>query len=110
MEVIAVQIPASLYAALFQRYGDATSSMIATHLVDLLEGEALDKPRSHEIPSGYPRPRAGTITGRVWQIADEIQEKYGRVDRETVIKACIKAGINVNTASTQFSYWRKANP
>ena len=110
MEAISIQIPAALYASLFQRFGESTTTTIAAHLAELLDREITTEPRVAEVITAYSRPRVGTITGRVWDIADEIQKKSGRADREAVIKACMAQGININTASTQFSYWRKANP
>jgi hypothetical protein len=72
--------------------------------------EVIAKPRIEGAATQYPRPRIGTITGRVWEIADQIQKQSGKTEREAVIKACMGEGININTASTQFSYWKKANP
>jgi hypothetical protein len=46
----------------------------------------------------------------VWEIADRILKETGTANREAVTKACMQEGININTASTQYSYWRKANP
>ncbi len=110
MEAISVKIPAALYASLFQRFGESTTTTIAAHLAGLLDAEVTTEPRVAEVTTAYSRPGAGTITGRVWAIADEIQKKSGQADREAVIKACMAEGLNINTASTQFSYWRKANP
>ena len=110
METISIQIPAALYTALFQRYGDQTTSTIIRRLSGLPNDQPPVTSRPQELPTAYPRPRAGTITGRVWEIADELRKQSGKVNREAVIKACMAEGINVNTASTQFSYWRKANP
>lgn len=55
----------------------------------------------------YPRPRAGTRTGRVWEIADERTREIGyRAKRADVIQCCVAEGINRNTASTQYQHWR----
>ncbi len=40
----------------------------------------------------------------VWRIADEMKGQ----DRKAVIAACIEAGVNKATASTQFYKWQKA--
>ena len=57
----------------------------------------------NKAPQGVPsRPSAGTTTGRVWEIADELQ------DRAAVIKACTDEGINKSTATTQYGKWKKA--
>ncbi len=48
-------------------------------------------------------------TGRVWQIADEISREKGRgAKRGEVIDAYVAQGGNANTASTQYSHWKKA--
>ena len=49
------------------------------------------------------RPAKGTQTGKVWTIAD----KNFRKDRKAIIAACVAAGINPATASTQYGYWRR---
>ena len=111
MESISIQIPASLYTSIFERYGEESTSTITALLAQLV-GEEVIKPEPRISPdkTPYPRPGEGTITGKVWEIADKIQEQTGRAEREDVIKACMEEGININTASTQYSYWRKANP
>jgi bifunctional DNA-binding transcriptional regulator/antitoxin component of YhaV-PrlF toxin-antitoxin module len=55
------------------------------------------------------RPSSGTLTGSVWEIADRISQETGRrAARNEVIDAVVRAGGNVNTASTQYSVWRKS--
>jgi len=110
MEAVSIQIPASLYASIYKRYGDETTSTITACLSQLIINEGVIAERRIEAPAlQYPRPSTGKITGRVWEIADQLQKESGKAKREAVIKACMSEGININTASTQFSYWRKAN-
>lgn len=56
------------------------------------------------------RPKAGTATGRVWDIADKVYEQYPDVPvkelRQRIIAACVDKGINASTAQTQYSRWR----
>lgn len=55
----------------------------------------------------YQRPRPGTKTGRVWDIADEItREKDRPAKRREVIERFTAENGNVNTANTQYQYWR----
>ena len=110
METISIQIPGELYASLFNRFGGSTTATIAAHLAQLADWKMTPEPQVEEVTTAYRRPGVETITGRVWEIADQIQKQSGQADRETVIKGCMAEGININTASTQFSYWRKANP
>ena len=54
------------------------------------------------------RRSSETKTGRVWVIADQITRKQGRIARRPeVMKAYAAEGGNPNTASTQYSNWRK---
>lgn len=52
------------------------------------------------------RPARGTLTRRVWDIADE-KARSGRVKRADVVDAFVAEGGNRNTASTQFHYWKR---
>lgn len=49
------------------------------------------------------RPKEGTTTGRVWEIADNMPN----ASRSDIIEACINEGINKATASTQYGKWKK---
>lgn len=109
METVAIQIPASLYAALYARYGDETTMTAAAHLAELAGHKGVASVQTDDPNTQYPRPGPGTKTRRVWEIADEIKKKFGKADREAVIKACMSEGLNINTASTQFSYWLKVH-
>lgn len=56
------------------------------------------------------RPKAGTSTGQVWDIADEVSatftnDKTGKAVRKEVIERCEAAGINKSTAGVQFGKW-----
>ena len=110
MELISIQLPAALYTSIYKRYREDTSTAIAACLSQLLDAEASEETRIERGVFQYPRPRAGTKTGRVWEVADRILKETGTANREAVTKACMQEGININTASTQYSYWRKANP
>lgn len=109
MEHVLIQIPGSIYAEIFQRHGDQTSQVIASWLTERLREENTSSTLGQS--SGnlrYPRPTKGTKTGRVWEIADELLAKDGQASRESVIRACMDEGLNVNTASTQYSYWKSS--
>ena len=59
-------------------------------------------------PDVQGRPHPGTLTGRVWEIADEItREKGRRAERREVIERCVAENGNRNTAGTQYQYWKK---
>ena len=111
MESVSIQIPGSLYARFHRQFGEESTSTIVHFLSQLVEPDARALPPQSEPPiqALYPRPKGGTITGRVWEIADEVLKLTGRAEREEVVRACIAEGINLNTASTQYSYWRRAN-
>ena len=110
MESISIQLPAALYTSIYERYREETSTAITGCLSQLLDAEAFEETRIERGTLQYPRPGAGTKTGRVWEVADRILKETGTANREAVTKACMQEGININTASTQYSYWRKTNP
>jgi hypothetical protein len=62
-------------------------------------------PKAKAEPSS--RPNSG-VTKRVWEIADSLTNGSGTINRSAVLAACVDAGINPATASTQFSKWRKS--
>lgn len=54
------------------------------------------------------RPKAGTATATVWEIAERLSNEAGAVaKRADVMKACEEAGINAATTATQYGKWRK---
>lgn len=68
------------------------------------------KPKSTSVaPRSSKRPKEGSTTARVWDLADEAFAKDGTLDkkelRSLVLLACEKAGINKSTASVQFGKW-----
>ena len=102
MKAVNIEIPASLFCGIYKIYGDDTGSQIIKALQSLED----------KADEGYVwkslRPGTGTITGRVWEIADEYKKMNGgMVSRESIVKKCIEEGINMNTANTQFSHWIK---
>ena len=52
------------------------------------------------------RPAPGTLTRRVWDIADA-KARTGKVKRADVVAAFVAEGGNPHTASTQFHYWKR---
>ena len=104
MEHVSIQIPASLYCQLYARHDEHTSSVIM-EVLEALCGVPLS---SNSGPKSL-RPGAGTITGRVWAIADQLKADNGVAKRTLVVEACMAEGINMNTANTQYSNWAKEN-
>ena len=107
METVSVQIPSSLYAEIYARHGEETSNTVNECLSKLLEDMESDSGPKSGKPH-FMRPGKGTITGRVWEIADQLFEATGEADRVTVVRACDEEDINMNTASTQYSHWKNA--
>lgn len=67
--------------------------------------EISDKP-----VSGVNRPKAGTVTGRIWDIIDGIipaLKENGIPERAYVIQLCEIEGISASTAATQFSKYKR---
>ncbi len=68
--------------------------------------EKLPKDTKH----GVTRPKAGTATGRVWEIADKQSLDAGEpAKRKGVIDAFVAEGGNPSTGATQYGRWRKYN-
>jgi hypothetical protein len=58
--------------------------------------------------NGVSRPRGGTATGRVWEIADELSAAAGTaIGRADVLRAFEAEGGNSATGATQYGRWRK---
>jgi membrane protein involved in colicin uptake len=58
--------------------------------------------------NGVSRPRDGSKTGRIWQIADELTTSKGSpAPRKDVLAKASEEGINPATAQTQYGRWRK---
>lgn len=73
------------------------------------------KKPSPRVKEGAPqppatRPKAGTATGRVWEVADEVLATMGTSDpkalRAEVLARCTTEGINPATVQVQFGKWR----
>ena len=61
-------------------------------------------------PVVYARPRAGTRTGRVWEVADEITRETGRrASRREVVDRIAAEDGNRATASTQYQHWKTSH-
>ncbi|AUR88738.1 hypothetical protein NVP2117O_60 [Vibrio phage 2.117.O._10N.261.45.E9] len=72
-----------------------------------VEAPKVEKP-AKDSKNGVTRPKAGTKTGRVWEIADAKSAEAGEPAlRAPVIEQCEAEGINSATAATQYGRWRK---
>lgn len=61
-----------------------------------------------DMKNGVTRPKGGTKTGRVWEIADAQSNALGSPAlRAPVLETAIGEGINSATAATQYGRWRK---
>lgn len=68
------------------------------------------KPNPGSTSSSKPvtRPKAGSATGKVWDIADGLYKASGEIPNRTeVVDKCSAEGINPSTASTQYGKWKK---
>ena len=120
MQTVSIQIPAELYTAIYALHKESTSEVIGKCLQSLIDDNKADCNSSFErvdyftqanertITGNVTRPGKGTITGKVWDIADQLLKETGEMNRTAVVTACIDAGINMNTANTQYSHWKNA--
>jgi len=110
-----VEVDATPYDALLARYGkpypqaQIPASAVGRAPATAANGDASTKPAREKAASSEPtRPKAGTSTGKVWDIADDLTQKLGRkATRPEVVSACEVEGINASTASTQYGKWAK---
>lgn len=65
------------------------------------------EPRQRDEQNGIARPRAGTSSANVWDIADTLSKKNKQPAKHgEVLEQAAAAGINEATAKTQFARWR----
>ena len=74
--------------------------------------KAAEKPKKEKVllekRNGATKPKSGTSTGRIWDIADAISAKDGKpAPRKAVMEAATAESINPATAATQYGRWRK---
>ena len=108
---VAIPVSAELFVRIYAVYGEDTPDAITRVLEDAMQaGSTAQRAGQATTQDAVSfRPSEGTVTGRVWEIADQIKQETGAAMRIDVVEACIEEGINPNTASTQFSHWNKEN-
>ena len=88
-----------------------------TNVEGTVTGRVPPQPKKTNTPKPkgpVARPKAGTATGRVWDIADKVWEEVAKLDyaldkkviRSKIIEQCTEAGINPATAQVQFGKWK----
>jgi hypothetical protein len=94
-----------------QQYIDAVPAYVPKHTASTPNSSAAT--RTPRVPSDGPSeaPKAGSKTGRVWEIADVIYIQSGQSSdfktlRRQIVEACEAEGINSSTASVQFGKWK----
>lgn len=72
-----------------------------------------EKPKreASEKSNGIARPKADTVVGKIWAIADGLSNlklKTPKIaPRKDVLTAAENEGINPSTAATQYGRWRR---
>ena len=66
------------------------------------------KREPQEQMNGIAIPREGTISAEIWNIANQLSSKGAPAERNDVMEACVKEGINEATVATQYQRWRIA--
>ena len=65
----------------------------------------------HTVNIEIPWPNSNTKEYRVWKICQEILAEYNGLltanHKELVIQRCSQQGININTANTNYSNWKR---
>lgn len=70
------------------------------------KAEKLVKPPKDR-QNGITRPSAGSKTGRVWEICDELSAGGERATRKEVVAQAEAEGINGSTTVTQYGKWAR---
>lgn len=118
-----VTIPASLFVKLYKKYGEDLEQEIIAALSKLVSLDSSSFLAESEDDFSESRQNRGRVhltggwpsqytTGHlVWTICERVLEedggKYMMSHREKVLDRCQDEGININTASTMYSGWRK---
>lgn len=72
------------------------------------------KPKAPRAPgASAARPKEGTSTGKVWDIADKLWASWKEKEdlkgfRKLVNEACTQEGVNVGTINVQFGKWKSS--
>jgi hypothetical protein len=83
--------------------------MIEPQSFELFEHQDTKAPRikkeqSQDSKAPRPKSEVASPTKLVWTIADTMPT----ASRKDIIAECVKQGVHISTASTQFSKWRKS--
>lgn len=66
--------------------------------------------KNRDIQNNVKRPKQGSITEKVWCIADAISKQHRRpATKEEVLNKSSEEGINIITAGNQYGKWCKYN-
>lgn len=95
-----------------QQYVEAVPAYVPKHTASAPNSSGAS--RTPRAPSDGPSeaPKAGSKTGRVWEIADSIYAQSGQSSdfkalRKQIVEACEAEGINSSTASVQYGKWKQ---
>jgi hypothetical protein len=69
------------------------------------------QPRPSTVVLPAEAPKAGSLTGEVWVIAEQVYQENGKPSdfksiRKIIVDKCVERGINASTASVQFGKWK----
>ena len=85
--------------------GEEPKGSFSKMLTEAMTSSSPDLPKPVKIPL---RPGAGTKTGRVWKICDELLEEQGEIPSlNGVMNRGITDGLNAGTINSQYRRWRK---
>lgn len=75
------------------------------------EPKVAANPRASRVKlNDVTRPADGTVTGKIWALADELSKASGTVATIAAIKGHVTmAGVNDHTIKTQYARWRAFN-
>ena len=79
----------------------------ATNEATAAEEAPVKEPKvEREKRNNVTKPAAGTVTGRVWEVADEVSRAQGRPALRGEVMAILDAeGVSKGTIATQYGKW-----
>jgi bifunctional DNA-binding transcriptional regulator/antitoxin component of YhaV-PrlF toxin-antitoxin module len=82
---------------------------LACHILIFVASKCISREASVSTVPRKARPKVGSKTARVWEIADRLFAETGSVPSgREVVDLFVAAGGNEGTGFTQYSHWKKA--
>lgn len=102
-----LQVDETPVSELREKLGLATDEMPAIDFTQPKSQPAERKASGEHATANINRPKAGTATGKVWDIIDGLKKGTSMPAKADVLAAGVAEGLNEATISTQYSKYRR---